>query len=158
MENLNSSPKKKIPFEIIAAIVMGLLAVGCFLFQAISLNSQTTKLETVLFNLLQFLLTIGFAWFSGRELSRVEFEKSLKQFAIGAYRRITDIDKMLRRLQRELTDMQVLEPENQGNLHIIDAIVYDTCKVVQSSTDDWADVIGNELIAIEKIRTRAPER
>ena len=152
MEKSTKSKTKQVSFELIAAIFMGFLAIGIFIFQAITVNSTTTQLETVLFNLLQFLLTIGFAWFSGREVSKSEFEKSLKQFAIGAYRRITDIDKMLRRLQREVGDMLALQPNNQDNLQVIQAIVFDTCQVVQSSTDDWADVIGEELLAIEKIK------
>ena len=152
MEKSPTNKHKQFSFELIAAIVMGILAIFCFAIQAITLNTGTTHLETVLFNLLQFLLTIGFAWFSGREVSRSEFEKSLKKYAIVAYRRITDIDKMLRRLHSEISDNLVMKPDGQENLLVLEAIVYDTFQVVQSSTDDWADVIGDELLAIEKIK------
>jgi hypothetical protein len=46
-------------------------------------RDKTTKLETVLFNILQFLLAVEFAWFSTRAIVRGEFEGSLKRFAVA---------------------------------------------------------------------------
>lgn len=146
-------------FELIAAIVLGLMALSCFGFQAFSVSEKTTSLETSLFNMLQFLLTIGFAWFSTRAISRSEFERSLKQFAIGAYRRISDIEKMTQRLQKEILEMLASpETNDKSCLRIVEAIVADTGQIVRSSTDDWADVIGEELISLEKIRRLEHEK
>src|SRR6476646_7497739 len=89
------SRSKEAKIEIIAAVVMGSLAIGCFVVQGISTGPTTTKLETSLFSTLQFLLTAGFSWFSSRAVSRADFETSLKRFAISAYRRIADVEHII---------------------------------------------------------------
>ena len=152
-------PKKKYSFELIAAIIMGIIAIICFVSQIYFITPKTTQLETVLINLLELFLTIGFAWFSSRAISKKEFESSIKQFAISAYRRILDIDKMLGSLQQELLVMKTNIPANEYlNLQVIGAIVSDTIQVVKSSMDDWTDVIGPEIIYIQNIRRLEHER
>lgn len=44
------------------------------------------------------------------------------------------------------------------NLRIVDAIVSDTSQLVRSSISDWGDVIGEELLAIERIKRLEHER
>jgi uncharacterized membrane protein YciS (DUF1049 family) len=146
-------------FEIIAAIVLAALAIGCFITQLLTLNAQTSKTETALFNLLEFLLTVGFSWFGSRAVSRSLFEKELKRFAISAYRRISDIHKMINRLNLEIVDMMSRKSMiKQHELKFINAIVADTCQIVKSSTDDWIDIIGDELFALEKIKQLEREK
>lgn len=159
MANDVKTERRVSPFEVIAASVLGLLAVLCFIVQMSTFSAKTTTLETALFNTLQFILTIGFAWFSSRAITRNEFERSLKQFGISAYRRISDIEKMISRLQTETNDMIARLPQDDHNeLRIISAIVADTNQVVKSSINDWVDVIGDELISIEKIRRLESEK
>jgi len=139
--------------EIIIAIVMGSLTVGAFTIQVVTLNKNTTELETILFNGIQFILSLGFAWFSTRAISRSEFDESIKKFAIGAYRRISDIERMISRLQNEIGNMMAHTSDHElHHLEIVNAIVADTIQVVKSSIADWSDVIGDELIVIEKIK------
>lgn len=158
---MSSSQKEKTvsPIELFVTIILGLLAIGAFIIQIVWTGDKTTSTETSLFNLLQFVITLGFAWFSTRAISKVEFEKSIKKFAISAYRRISDIEKMNHRLHKEIIEMMSLSPaDDQNNLRVVEAIVYDTAQVVRSSIDDWGDVIGNELIALEKIRRLEHEK
>lgn len=160
-EDMNNITKKNItyPIEIIVAIVLGLLAIASFVLQALTFSSKTAGTETALFNMLQFLLTIGFTWFTTRAISKSEFDKSLKRFAISAYRRIADIEKMIHRLRASISQMTQQSPKSsQNDLHIVAAIVEDTLQVVKSSIEDWADVIGDELIALERLRRLKREK
>ena len=138
----------------IAAVALGALAVFVFVLQVNSFGDQTTARETLLFNALEFVLTVGFAWFSTRAVSRSEFEDSIKRFAISACRRIADIERMILRLQGEVREtlVETSSAEEVSALEVVDAIVGDTVQVVRSSISDWADVIGNELLALEKLK------
>jgi hypothetical protein len=159
MQSDSRGRQRWIGFEWIAAIVLGLLAALCFYLQISSPPATTTQRELALINALQFLLTTGFTWFSTRAVSRFEFEQSLKRFAISAYRRVADIERMIHRLKIEIREMMTERAvEECTELRIVDAIVSDTNQIVRSSISDWADVIGEELLAIEKIRRLEQER
>lgn len=156
---VNSGKPRSSNYELIAAVSLGILAIGGFAFQALTLNEKTTRLETVLFSTLQFLLTVGFGWFSTRAVSRNEFESSLKRFAVSAYRRISDIEEMVQRLQSKIGTMRTERANSDcADLDIVSAIVEDTVQVVNSSRDDWADVIGDELLAMETIKHLETEK
>lgn len=145
--------------EFVIAVTLGLLVLACFITQVRRSGSQVTPTEVFLFNLLQFFLTTGFAWFSTRALSRIEFEQSLKKFAISAYRRIDDIERMVDRLRREVRQMISETPKDEAaNLRIVDAIIADTGQVVRSSISDWGDVIGEELLAVERLKRLEREK
>jgi hypothetical protein len=145
--------------DLITSIVLGVAAIGCFVLQVRSFSKETTARETALFNTLQFVITVGFGWFSTRAISRVQFEENLRRFAVSAYRRIADIDRMVHRLRRHLeVSMQEASSEHQGELRVVAAVVEDTLQVVKSSASDWADVIGDELLAIENIKRLEQER
>jgi hypothetical protein len=150
---------KNLNFEIIVAVALGVMAIAAFFFQATTLDDKTTQKEAALFNIVQFILTIGFAWFSTRAISRAEFENNLRRFAVSAYRRISDIQRMIRRLQSEVSN--TLNSDNDvdsSDFRVIEAIAMDTIEVVKSSDSDWADIIGEELLAIEKIRHLEKEK
>src|SRR4051794_14114812 len=111
----HKDPQKKdvepsINYEVLAAIALALMALAAYATQILLLNEKTTRLEGALFNALQFLLTVGFTWFSSRALTKREFEASLKKFAVSAYRRISDIDRIVARLKRTLDQMTGEEP------------------------------------------------
>jgi hypothetical protein len=139
--------------EIIIAVTLAILSIGSFALQVYWSDEQTTQRETALFSAIQFVLTVGFGWFSTRALSRIEFERSLKRFAIGAYRRITDIEAMIERLRQRVRD-EVQSGASAGipsTTSTVNAVLEDTLQVVRSSTADWADVIGDELLTLETI-------
>jgi hypothetical protein len=60
---------------------------------------------------------------------------------------------MIDHLQQEVQEMLANAPKSEsGNLRIINAIVSDATQLVRSSISDWGDVIGEELLAIERIK------
>jgi hypothetical protein len=144
--------------ELIVAATLGALALLTFAlhvrWSSVPLNAR----ETALFSILEFLLTLGFGWFSTRAISRNEFENSLKQFAVSAYRRIADIERMLTRLQYETRQAAKAEPALESHLRSIEAVVADTSQLVRSSIADWTDVIGEELLTLEQIARLEHER
>jgi hypothetical protein len=158
MTRANQEQARPIALEWVVASVLGIAALGSFALQAYTLSSKTTQLETVLFNCFQFVLTVGFAWFSTRALSRKEFEASLKRFAIGAYRRVSDIEQMVMRLNHQLALARPRSPEHEADLRVVSAIVSDTAQALCSSKADWADVIEGELIALDQLKRLEHER
>lgn len=146
--------------EVVTALVMGLMAVATFAYQVSLLDEQTTKREALLFNVLEFVFTVGFAWFSSRAVGRTEFEASLKRFAISAYRRIADIERMVGRLHSQVQQYRPLNETESGSsaLKVVEAIIGDTAQVVRSSMSDWADVIGDELLSLENLRRLESEK
>jgi len=159
MTQLGPKKDRTNPVELIVAIVLGLLAIGCFLLQITTTSEKSTRLEAALFSMLQFLLTVGFAWFTTRAISRTEFERSLKRFAIGAYRRIADIERINNRLRASVREIaSVSTDQDRGDLAMIEDIVEDAGHVIRSSIDDWADVIGEELVALESMRRLEREK
>lgn len=83
----------------------------------------------------------------------------MKKFAISAYRRVADIERMIDRLHAEIEEMISSAPRAEStNLRVTEAIVSDTAQIVRSSISDWGDVIGDELLAIEKIKRLEQEK
>jgi hypothetical protein len=144
--------------EIVAAVVLGVAAVVAFGAQALSADEGTTQTEQVLFNLVQFILTVGFAWFSTRAISRREFEQGIRRFALAAYRRVADIDSLVERLRGEVSSMLAeAQPKPESELLVVQAMTVDTCQIIKSAIADWADVIGEELetlATIERLQFR----
>ena len=158
MRKISPEPPRTIGLEWIVAAFLGIAALGSLALQVYTLSSKTTQLETVLFNCLQFVLTVGFAWFSTRALSRKEFEENLRRFAIGAYRRVSDIELMIMRLRHQLASASPRSPEHETDLRVVSAIVSDTAQVLGSSKADWGDVIRGELIELDQLKRLEEER
>jgi hypothetical protein len=149
-------------YELIPAIVLGILALVAFGLQiaTISATQIATQRETALFGALEFILTVGFAWFSTRAISRQEFERSLRRFAISAYRRVSDIESMLKQLHEDVGGMIIGESESRprSDLKVIATAVASVKSVIHSSIADWADVIGDELRMITRIALLETEK
>lgn len=145
--------KKSQSFGIIATAILGILTLLAFVFQVTSLNNATSKLETTLFNILEFVLSLGFGWVLTRMVTQEEFEKSLKRFALSAYRRIVDIERATNRLKDAVETMRKRHPpDSYCELDIVHAVVVNTRQTLKSATADWADVIGEELATLKKIQ------
>jgi hypothetical protein len=156
---LKKSPTSRPTVELIAAAVLGLLSIAAFGIQAESFDETTTARETALFGALQFILTLGFGWMSTRAATRIEFAASLRQFALSAYRRISDIESILLRMLRKTTEIRALEAgERRPDLDLIQAMLEDAAQVVVSSRADWSDVIGEELLTLETVKSLENQR
>lgn len=153
----NSKPKNT--FSIWITIILGVLTICAFILQIVTTGEKTTQLETALFSIIQFTLSIGFGWVLTRTVTKEEYEESTKKFAIGAYRRIADIEKMIVRLQSQVEIMrQDYKQEKYHALDVVKAIVVDINATIQSSISDWTDVIGDELLTLQQIQKLEVEK
>ncbi len=146
--------------DIIVAITLAVLALIAFIIQFALIDDKTTQRETILFNITQFILTVGFTWFGTRAISAGEYEQSLKRFAVGAYRRILDIDSVLNRLKAMInsTLLKRKQCESCAELQIVTAVIDDAKQMTYSSVLDWSDIIGEELIKIQNIKQLEEKR
>ena len=147
--------KLKVPgFYACAAVVFGILAALTIIIQISTANQNTTKLESSLFSILQFVFTICFAWIIAKLSLKNEFQESQKKFAISAFRRINEIDlgvkRLLLRVRNELSEAP---EEGRRQLEVIEAIALGAADNVKASMADWGDVIGEELVTLQKIES-----
>lgn len=105
-----------------------------------------TKTETTLFNILQFIFSIIFAWLLSAFLGESQFIESQKKFAIGAFRRIKEIERSINRTEKYVN---LLESEHDEVVHskviAIKGGLSSMKDTVRSSIADWSDIIGDEL-------------
>lgn len=149
---MNKKKSTRKLFPIVATVLLGTLTVFSFVLQILTTNPSTTQLDAALFNIIQFTLSIGFGWVLTRMVTKEEYEDSMKHFAISAYRRIADIEKMVNRLLGEVETMRGNYPSDSYHaLDIVRAIVIDTSETIRSSIADWADIIGEELSTLQEI-------
>ena len=76
------------------------------LFVAEISTAGTTPREASLFRALEFIAAIVLGWLLQRIAAREEFSKSLREYAISAYRRISDIQKSVERFRSEIGRMR----------------------------------------------------
>jgi len=151
--------KKQNAFNIIGAIVLGLLLLVSMVLELANLSANTTKLETGLFNIINLVLSLGFSWLLTRIVTKAEFEESQKRFAISAYRRTTDIAKALDSLIIQIDNIRVDFPRGRLNeLGLLTTVATNIQDTVTSSTDDWVDIIGEELRKKEKLQELREKR
>ena len=137
---------------VVMAVVLGLLVAVVVILQIILTGPSTTTLETTLFSILQFLLSLGFAWVLSRLSFRREFEDSQKRFAVAAFRRICEIDMAASRLISAIrSGISQSRPDSQSELKILHAISVGIRQTAKSSIADWGDIIGEEIATMEKI-------
>lgn len=147
MKNLRAS------IDILLAAILGLATLVVLAAQIWGLNAQTTRLETGLFSILQFILSLGFSVLITRIVTRQEFTESMKNFAFSAYRRIIDIEGAVDRLLLETERLRTSYPaERVTELDILRVIASGLKEVVESAEDDWGDVIGEELKKLQQIQ------
>ncbi len=123
-----------------------------------------TKVETTLFNVLQFIFSIIFAWLLSAFMGESQFIESQRKFAIGAFRRIKEIERSIHRTEKFLSYLErgtdeVIKSKViavKGGL----AAMKDT---VRSSIADWSDIIGdeiqisNEINKLQKLRNESDD-
>ena len=148
MNRLRGTMKK----ENIVVWLLGLATLAVLSLQVLLSNEATTKTESTLFGVLQFLLSLGFAWVLAKQASQQEFESKQRKFAIAAFRRIKEIEAQTEHLINRLD--KAIKGSKENHSHELDIAktlaisIYDT---TSSSKLDWADVIGDQIEVIEKI-------
>jgi hypothetical protein len=129
--------------------------------------NELNATETALFGVMQFLFSVGVSWILATIYSEQAYKNSQKKFAIGAFRRIKEIERSVNRAQKILTATKQSGSGAQSNENH-PAIVSILCAqdAVNSSIADWADIIGDEIeltreverLKSQKASTEAMER
>lgn len=137
--------------DIVFFLIYSIAALAVFIMQISS--SENGKLNDALFSGLEFLLSLASGWVLQRIVSREEFQKSLKQYAQSAFRRINDISKSITRLERRIIRLRSSHPMDQVHeLDVIRASVEELGDTVKSSIYDWTDIIEDDLKKINQIQ------
>lgn len=125
-----------------AVLVLGVISLSIL---QISIAESASKTELALTNLLQLIFSFGFAWIVASYFSEKDFLKDQKKFAIGAYRRIKDIELNITRAQRLISDAQDLADFRNSSSHqtvMINLLCIQ--ESVSSSVADWRDIVGDD--------------
>ncbi|MFZ3467382.1 hypothetical protein [Vibrio harveyi] len=132
--------------------VLGVSTLVVLGLQIVLSDSNTTKTESALFGVLQFLLSLGFAWVMAKQSTQEEFESKQRKFAIAAFRRIKEIEAQTEHLIQRL-NRAIEGPEEKfcHELDIAKTLALSISDTTRSSKLDWADVIGDQIEVIEKI-------
>ena len=141
-------------FKIKYLLLSLLLIVTIFLvISQINSAQSATKLESTLFNILQFILSAGFAWFVSKYVTEAQNEESQRKFAIGAFRRIKEIELSLERTQKYIDNSikKDKSKSNQENFSVIKVSLQNAQDTVRSSIADWSDIIGDEIRVSKEI-------
>lgn len=141
--------KNKTKNYVAFALLIG--ALGIAIIQIVNANS-TTKTESALFNILQFVFSVGFSWIISSYFSELSFLDSQKKFAIGAFRRIKEIERSIGRAQHLLTsDKSKSDGKNEYNHEAVMMSLLSAQDAVNSSVADWGDIIGDEIKLTKEI-------
>lgn len=136
--------------QLILLLIIAVLSAAVFAVEGIA--TALDPIVVVLLDALQFAFAIALGAIIQRILSSEDYQKGLRQFALSAYRRISDIKFSVSRLIKEVEQRRVGYPENQVHeLDLINAIAENLDRTVQSSVDDWVDIIGDEIVTVRKI-------
>jgi hypothetical protein len=138
--------------DIISAIILFILTVVVITLQILYSGPNTTKLETSLFSILQFILSLAFSWLIARISLLGEFRKSQKSFAVAAFRRILEINSAIERLLSRVSIRKGFKTETKQELDIIYEIGLGIRESINSSISDWRDIIGDEIETVTRIR------
>ena len=84
------------------AIVVCALGIFSLIAAQVEYAKEATELAIALFNALQLLLSLGFAWILSGSVSQSHFQEMQKKFAMAAFRRIKEIERALLRLHPKL--------------------------------------------------------
>ena len=143
-------PTKISPREILALAFFSLLAIFVFAGKAVSPDlhhSTATILDAIV-----FFLALAIGWIIQGILSRADYQRGLKDYALSAYRRVTDISDSVARMKSEAHQEILQHPESVPPvLHVIDALADELGNTVRSAIVDWADVIGDDIDTLHRL-------
>lgn len=129
-------------------IVLGIIAT----YYELADSAALTQRELVLVNAIQFIATMWFTWTVANISAEQSFQQTQKKFALSAFRRIKEIESSVERLLKRV-DLKARGKRRTTTIELepLKEIAFSLRATVQSSKSDWADVIGEEIKALEKI-------
>lgn len=147
------SQSKKTHWSTYATLATLLISCIALIFTQIFTANTATKLESTLFNIIQFSLSIAFSWILSKLITEQQFLESQKKFAIGAFRRIMEIERSLNRTQKYITTAKLSKASDlNSKLEAIDISIINAQDTVRSSIADWTDIIGDEIEVTNEVR------
>lgn len=110
-------------------------------------SSETaTKTESTLFNVLQFIFSTIFAWLLSAFIGETQQTESQRKFAIGAFRRIKEIERAVNRTQKYLGNLEEgCDELTKAKVNAVKGGLASLQDTVRSSIADWSDIIGDEI-------------
>ena len=138
--------------EVLLLGVFGFIAYTTFRAQMLG-DAVGAPLQTF-FGGLEFCLALVLGTLLQMILSREQFLREQKSSALSAYRRVLDIRRAIIRLKATLANMRLTSPqERRSDLDIVEAIADGLSDTADSSIGDWHDIIGEEMVAFNRIGT-----
>ena len=146
------SDNKIKPLEIGLLILLFLTSVGLLLLDySMSEDIKTPSIGSLL-KVTQFTSSIALGFYLQRIQSREEFQSSLKKFALSAYRRIIDIEKVINRLVEKIDySKSNIDNTKVSDIEVIKELALSIKMTISSSIADWKDIIGEEVKLVERI-------
>jgi hypothetical protein len=123
------------------------LFVLCIILVAMQIQGAetATKLESGLLSGLQFLISLAFSWVLAFWVFELGYKDKQKKFALGAFRRIKEIERNLVRTSKYLDDAMRNEDDLRPCLGVVRANLTNAKETVFSSIYDWSDIIEDEI-------------
>jgi hypothetical protein len=138
-------------FEWVTFGVFVLLEVVLVILRIISPIAESNQAERVLFSTFEIIFSLYIGYFIQRIDSARQFQESLKQYGLSAYRRIIDIRKSIDRTLIQIGRISANYPKERTNeIEALRLILEGTFETVESSILDWGDIIGSEIQKKEK--------
>ena len=114
-------------------------------------DHQATVVEAIFINILVFISSIAFSGIFTYFGAVHSFRQSQKEFAFSAFRRIKEIEAAAITLEDAVMRMEQSQQYDPNSLKIITLFLQRTIK---SSIDDWGQVIGQEIEALNMIEIK----
>lgn len=135
--------------------ILLLCSIGLVVVQVANITSPT-KLELSLVSALQYICSIGFTWLLSLMVFENTYKEKQKKFAIGAFRRIKEIERNIQRTQEHIDQSLKDGDDLKSCLKVAQFSLVNAQDTVNSSISDWADIIEDELeisAQIEKLES-----
>ncbi|MCH7315806.1 hypothetical protein [Acinetobacter sp. ANC 3882] len=141
--------------KLLAFVVLLLASIGLVLVQVFNLSTPT-KLEIALVSALQYICSIGFTWLLSIIVFNNSYKDKQKKFAIGAFRRVKEIERNIKRTQAHIDHSLKNGNDLKSCLAVAKFSLINAQDTINSSISDWADIIEDELeisAQIEKLES-----
>lgn len=130
--------------KIVLLFVLFLMCIGLVALQ-IDRSETVTKLESSLLSGLQFLISLVFSWVLSFWVFEVGYKEKQQKFALGAFRRIKEIERNIVRTVNYVDDSLRNGDDLRPCMGVIKANLTNARDTVMSSIYDWSDIIEDEI-------------
>lgn len=141
-------------------VVAGVVLIGAVaLYGAKFSASPSSELERNLFDGLEFFFSVALGWAVQAIVAKSDFQKSMRRYALSAYRRVVDIRRSLDRLDAEMQRVGLMGGPGiaASDLYSLQTLVRMVADTVDSSGADWSEIIENEVRATQEIKRLSNE-